>query len=338
MPRVFVTGATGFLGSYITRLLVTGDYEVVALKRTTSSMNMVSDIASKVEWIERDLMDLMTMDDLFTGVDGIIHAGALVSFQPKERNQMMAVNVEATSDLINLALRKKVSRFVHISSIAALGRHKDPNQIIDESISWTDHPDNTMYGITKHLAEKEVWRGAAEGLSTIIINPSLILGAGQWDGGSPAIMKRMAKGNPFYPQGATGVVDVRDVAALTVKAYESDISQERFIASAENVSYRWICDTIAAAFDNKAPTIPLNGVLRLTLASADWWRAALTRGKRMATRENLRSSGRTAQYDNQKSIALLGATYRNVMNTIQESADLYKNSRHDGKDFGILEF
>lgn len=339
MTKVLITGATGFIGSYTARLLVNSGLEVWAIRRETSKMDLVADIADRIHWHTCDLTDVYDLEEVILKVDSIIHCAAQVSFDPREEKEMYKYNVEATRDLVNLALSCKIQKLVMVSSIAALGRYsQEPDKPIDENIEWSAGLNHTYYGITKHLSEQEVWRGQAEGLDTVILNPSLVLGAGYWDKGTPALFKRVAGFNPFYPKGSTGVVDVRDVAELLHKALISDISGERIIVSGENLPYRDILQQMAEALGKKGPTIKLNQILINTLTALDFVRANVLRQPRLVTKENLNSSARTSRYKTNKSISLFNYAYRPISATIKTTAECFNTTNTEGVGFGILPF
>lgn len=300
-------------------------------------MDLVRDIQNQINWSTCDLQDIFELEDIIQNVDSVIHSAAVVSFQPKDAELMHQVNVVGTRDIINLSLEHKISRFVHISSIAALGRHKN-DKAIDEEVEWQDSPYNTLYGISKQMAEREVWRGQAEGLEVCILNPSLILGAGYWDTGSPALFEQMHKGNPFYPTGSTGIVDVRDVAHLAILAMASDISGQRYIISSENISYRSILDNIATALHQKKPKIKLTKALIALLWRADAFLSLLSNRKRLATKETLASSSRNAQYIADKSIKTFNYSYITSNQTISQSCASYLESAENKLNHNVLKF
>lgn len=345
MPKVLLTGATGFVGSYIARLLLHKGYEVIATRRTSSPLHLVDEIKDKIKWIEASLGDILEIESAVIEADYIIHAAALVSFQPKDRMAMYTTNVAATHDLVNLALIHGTQKFIHISSIAALGRHKN-SKLLDELVDWEDSPLNTNYAISKQLGEREVWRGHAEGLAVSVLCPSLVLGAGDWGKGTPAMFSNMHRGYPFYPTGSTGVVDVRDVAELTIKALESDTNGEKYIVSGENISYRKILDNIALAVGVKPPRFKLTSSLSSLVWRADALLAFITRKERLVSKETLASASRNASYDNSKSINTLGHIYRPIEDTIRLSGQLFKSSlsmsnskgNKTAKEYGVLTF
>ena len=142
---------------------------------------------------------------------------------------------------------------VHVSSVSALGRIRE-GEYITENMQWTEETSNSKYGQSKYMGELEVWRGIAEGLNAVIVNPSLILGAGDWNESSTEIFQSVYKEFPWYADGASGFVDVRDVARAMILLMGSEITAERFILSGENSSYRDLFNKIADAFNKKRPS------------------------------------------------------------------------------------
>lgn len=336
MKKVFLTGATGFLGSYVARLLVK-KYQVIAIHRKSSRFDLVQDIKHKIEWIECDLEKILGLDEIFGNIDIVIHCAAVVSFLPQDRMLMQRINVEATRELVDLSLAQGVERFVHISSIAALGRHKNDEKI-DEKAEWQDGPLNTYYGISKQMAEREVWRGSAEGLNMIILNPSLIMGAGYWAEGSPAIAKQLEKGLSFYPTGSTGLVDVRDVAELCVKAIDIRQNNLRIIASAGNRTYEEFMSSIATKFGKKKPSIPLNSLLVAIAWRAELFLSKLLRRKPLISKDSLMAASKNGLYDNSLSKEKFNHDYRTIETTLNDLVVCYNKSKALGTKYGILPY
>jgi nucleoside-diphosphate-sugar epimerase len=201
---VLVTGGTGFIGAYMIKELIEKGYSVRAIRRSNKLPFFIStDILNKVEWIPSDVLDVISLGEAMNGVDAVIHAAAMVSFVKKERRQMYNTNVDGTANIVNLALEHGVKKLVHISSISALGR-TFAGEHVNEEKKWTPGKLNSHYGISKHKAEMEVWRGIGEGLDAVIINPSTVLGFGNWHDSSCAIFKNMFKGFPWYTTGVNG--------------------------------------------------------------------------------------------------------------------------------------
>jgi len=167
--RILITGATGLIGSHIARRLwQEGYHNLIATKRSTSKLYLLPNIADEINWIEADVTDVIGLESCFDDVDVVIHTAAVVSYDPKKKNLMDEINVGGTANMVNLALHFGVKKFVHISSVAALGKPQNTN-VRDENTEWDHSVDTTDYAISKYKSEKEAWRGYAEGLDMIIL-------------------------------------------------------------------------------------------------------------------------------------------------------------------------
>ena len=250
---VLVTGGTGFLGSYIIKKLVEKDIPVRAIRRSAKLPFFISqEILNKVEWVEGDVLDVVSLNEAMKDVTAVIHAAAIVSFSKHNRKEMYSVNVEGTANIVNAALENNIQRLVHVSSIAALGR-TTATETISEQKKWEDNKNNTHYAISKHHAEMQVWRAFAEGLEGVIVNPSTILGYGDWHQSSCAIFRNAYKNFPWYTYGINGFVGVEDIAEATVQLLQSNIHQKRFIVNAENWPFQKLFNCIADGFEKKHP-------------------------------------------------------------------------------------
>ena len=170
----------------------------------------------------------------------------------------------------------------------------------------------------------EVWRGAAEGLSVVIVNPSIIIGSGYWGDGSCALFRQVANGLPFYPLGSTGFVDVRDVAKATTRLMASDIAGERYILNGANWRYRQFFDTVADALAVKRPFVAVTPFIRELAWRAEWLRTRFTRKKSLITRETARTSAHDFAYDTQKfAEAFPDYTFFALPDTIAQTAAIY---------------
>ncbi len=332
---VLVTGGTGFVGSYLLRYLLGKGYKVKALKRSSSPMHLVADIQEQIDWLEGDILDAPFLDIALKGVDLVFHVAAMISFNPAETKQMMKVNVEGTANVVNAALFNNIKKLVHVSSIAAIGR-KEFQSHIDEKISWENSKMNSNYAISKFKAECEVWRAIQEGLHAVIVNPSVILGAGFWDSGSCKLFEKMWKGLKYYPQGGTGFVDVRDVAKVSLALMESDISGERYILNSENCSFRDFFTTAAIALKKTPPAKKANRFLIAVLWRLDWLSSKLFKTNPLLTKETIRTSKETYYYNNKKIINDLNFTFIPVNECINDTAKVFLESKISKHHFGIL--
>lgn len=334
--RILVTGGTGFIGSYIIRTLLQAGYSNIrAIKRSSSSMALLANVADKVQWIDCDLLEVIGIYDIMADTDAVIHSGAMVSFAKGDADKLMKVNVEGTANMVNAAIQHQVERFVHISSIASFERK--PNQkIIDETTGWEDGKLTTYYARSKYHAEMEVFRGGGEGLSIGILNPSLVLGAGFWSQGSASIFKQLHEGLKFYPKGSTGFVDVRDVANAAVLLLEKKIENERFIINGHNLSYKLVFDSIATALSVKKPSILLTPLLNELAYWQFKMKSALGLSNKVLTRASIRNASYQFAFDNKLSKERLGLKYTPIEKTIEDTANALLESLKDKRSEGTL--
>jgi len=333
---ILVTGGTGLLGSYLLRYLVHLGYtRIRAFARPTSPMHLVEDISGKIEWFKGDLGNVYDIDEAMNGITEVYHTAGLVSFQSKDRNNLMKTNAESVALVVDASMRHNISKLVHVSSVATLSRAKRKNNVSESDI-WENDPMVSNYAISKFLGEQEVWRGIAEGLNAAIVNPSIILGSGYWQQGSAELFHTIYKGMPFYTDGVTGYVDVRDVARFMIMLMNSDISGERYVLSAENIPYSQLFKDLARSMNVKAPYIEANKLLRSLAWRAEKMRALFTSAKPIITKETARQAGVRTYYDNAKSLTLEGFSYTPISNTIEETCHQLLESRKSGKDYALL--
>ncbi|MCZ2337846.1 MAG: NAD-dependent epimerase/dehydratase family protein [Chitinophagales bacterium] len=332
--KIFLTGATGFIGSHILRLLLKQGYRhITCLKRNTSDTSLIADIADKCDWIVGDMEDYPLMEEALYGQDVVINAAAQVTFDLKNKNKLLKDASDSAASIVNASLHHQVSKFIHISSIAALGRRKLKDYIDEKSI-FSHSPYDTTYGHAKFLAEQEVWRGhAEEGLNVTILNPSMVLGVGNWNASTPQMFARIYNGMQFYPSGVNGWVDVRDVAQAVIITLEGNFTGERYIISSENLPYVDILNMIADGLKVRRPSSPVtlsNGPLYWRL---DALKSFFTGSEPILTKETFMSTSVHAFYDNQKSIKELNMNYRCVRETIHETCEAFLSSYPSGKAF-----
>jgi dihydroflavonol-4-reductase len=319
---VLVTGGTGFLGAHLVRLLLQQKYNIRAIHRKGSSKKLLSDIADQVQWVEADVTDIVAMEDAFQGVTHVCHCAAMVSFHPKDVRRMMQINVEGTANMVNLALDFGVQKFIHVSSIAALGRSKERTHL-DESMNWVESKGNSQYAISKYRSEQEVWRAEAEGLPVAIVNPSVIIGPGDWSQGSARFFSQVDQGLKFSPVGCSGMVDVEDVARFMALLLASDIRSERFILNAENILYKDFFAQVAAALGKKAPSITVTPLLAEVAWRVEWLKEKLLGIPPIVTKESARASVSSYTYANEKSRGVFQFEYRPLSETIRRTAAQY---------------
>ena len=250
---IFVTGASGLVGSHLIQSLLSKGKKVRALYRQAVPVFPGSE---QCEWIQGDILDPIGLTDALEGVDYVYHCAAIVSFAPSAAAKMLQSNVDGTANVVNACLVQKIKKLIFVSSVAALGRIRE-NEAIDESMHWTPATSNSVYGQSKYLAELEVWRAMEEGLPMAIVNPVIILGAGDWNNGSSGIFKSAYNEFPWYTGGMSGFVDVLDVVDAMQILMESNVVGQRYVLSAENIYYRDIFKSkIKILYDIDRSSVP----------------------------------------------------------------------------------
>jgi dihydroflavonol-4-reductase len=322
--KILITGGTGFLGAYITKHLVEKGYAVRAIRRSNNFPAYIpKNIFDQVEWVEGDILDVVSLQDALQDIDIVIHSAAIVSFSKKEQKQMYKVNVEGTANVVNMALEKNIKRFVHISSIAALGRKTDGAHVNEEK-KWEESKINTHYAKSKYKAELEVWRGISEGLNGVILNPSTILGYGDWNTGSSGIFKNVYNEFKWYTPGINGFVDVEDVAAAAILLMESDISEQRFIINGDNWPFQKLMNTMADCFGKKKPGRQTTPLLLSMAWRLEKLKSIITGKKPLLTKESAKVAHSKTYFDNAKFLQTFPQfSFTPLEQTIQKACTKY---------------
>jgi nucleoside-diphosphate-sugar epimerase len=306
MKRILITGATGLLGSAITKKFVEAGFDVLALCRTESDLTSLKDIVSKITIIEGDILDVVSLEKSLENVDYVVHSAAVVSYAPKDKIRMYKTNIEGTANVVNVCLEKGIKKLCHISSIAALGKPNVPLKLsaadtfIDEDQKWEDSPINSNYAKSKYLSELEVWRGKAEGLPIVIVNPSVILGESDWTKSSTQLFKYAYDEHRFYSDGNMNYVDVKDVIEAIYQLTISDIEGERFILNGGTISYRAFFEKVAKLFNKKPPVKKVSPVLTEIIWRVEAVRSCFTGKAPLITKETAKNSLMKFVYKNDK--------------------------------------
>jgi len=326
---IAVTGANGLLGSFIIRKLIQEQKSFVAIKRAGSDTTLLQDVAPKIEWRTADVLNPFTLNDAFEGCTQVIHAAAVVSFNPKRANEVLEINSVGTRNVVNVCFDQNIKRLLHISSVAALGRQKEQT-LIREDNKWVENPMNSVYANSKYKAELEVFRGQEEGLNTVILNPSVILAPADWNRSSARLFKYAWKQRPFYIDAFLNYVDVRDVASCAYQLLHSKFEAERFIANAGNISFKNFFEKTANKFDAKPPSLKLSKSIVKSVARVERIRTWFTRSEPLITRETAQLVGAQFLYDNKKIKNNLNFEFQTLDNTLEWCCDYY-SKKFDSK-------
>ena len=311
---IFVTGASGLVGSHLIQSLLAKGKTVRAIYRHQIPSFKGNE---KVNWVAGDLLDVSALTDAMEGATHVYHCAAIVSFSPSKAAMMIKANQEGTANLVNICLDQKVEKLVFVSSVAALGRIRE-DAPIDETMHWTPETSNSIYGKSKYLAEMEVWRAMAEGLNIAIVNPVIIFGAGDWNKGSSEIFKSSYHQFPWYTSGISGFVDVLDVVDAMQLLMDSPIIGERYIISAENLSYQTVFTKIANAFSKKPPSRKVTPLLAAIVWRLEAIKSLFTGKTPLLTKETAATAQAKVYFNNEKFLkAFPSFQYRSMDTTIQ---------------------
>lgn len=320
---IAITGANGLLGNFIAKKFYDENADFVGLKRGTSDLSFVHPDLRNVVWREADINDSNSLLEALKGVNTVIHAAAIVSFDPRSKEKIYKTNVEGTRNVVDACLSLGVRHLIFISSVAALGRKKGQLEI-GETNQWVESDLNSDYAKSKYLAELEVFRGQEEGLTVSVVNPSVILAPANANKSSAQVFKYVLSERKFYTESFVNYVDVRDVADIVFKLYSQKIVGERFIASAGHVALKELLDQIAIRTGKKSPSIKIN---RHLLQIAAWFeeiRSRITGSETLVSRQTVRISKEKFSYLNQKSINRLQMSYRSLSETLDWCCNHYK--------------
>ncbi|MEI6765693.1 MAG: NAD-dependent epimerase/dehydratase family protein [Bacteroidota bacterium] len=334
---VFVTGGTGFVGSHLLFNLVSQGRAVRALKRSQSDTSRTKRIFSyysddyetlfsKIEWVEGDLLDIYSLDEAMKGISRVFHCAGVVSFSKTDNALMSKTNADGTANLVNAALENNIEKLCHVSSIAAIGSG-EPGETIDEDTLWRTSRKNSGYAKSKYYSEQEIWRGAAEGLNTVVVNPSVIIGPGSSESLIEGLLDRMPNGFNFYTLGVNGFVDVRDVVTTMITLMDGDFHDERYIVSSENVSYRDILNYITDTLGMKRPRARAGRFLTELAWTTEKLRTMITGRKPGFTKETARISQNLVTFSNKKITNATGIQFIPVSESVKFVCDTIRGTK-----------
>ncbi len=293
---ILVTGATGLIGSHLIQQLINNNQTVRALYRNTIPNYTGSE---KVEWVKGDIIDIGSLEDAMQNVQQVYHCAAIVSFNPSKRNELYKTNIEGTANVVNACINRGVKKLLFVSSVAALGRIR-VDKPIDETMNWTPETSNSEYGKTKYMAELEVWRGMGEGLEVAVVNPVIILGAGDWNSGSSSIFKSAYDEFPWYTNGMSGFVDVLDVVNAMITIMQSSVTGQRFIISGHNAYYKDVFALIAKYFNRKVAHKKVTPFIASIVWRLEAFKAIFTGKNPLLTKETAKTAQAIVSFNNNK--------------------------------------
>ncbi len=312
---ILVTGAAGLLGNALVELLVAKGKKVKAAYNNTT---LTKSLSENLIPVQLDILDVIGLEQVMIDVTEVYHCAGLVSFAAKDEQKLYSINVEGTANIVNACLVAGVRKLVHVSSVAALGRLRH-GQTINETMQWSPESNNSKYGYSKYLGEMEVWRGVAEGLNAVVINPVIILGVANWNEGSTKLFKSVYDGFPWYSTGSTGFVDVKDVAESMILLMDSNVEAEKFIISAENTTYQSLFNMIAKGFNKKEPHKKVTSFLAAITWRLEAIKSFFTGQRPLITKETAATALTEVKFDNSKLLNLFpNFKYKKLNESVNE--------------------
>ena len=321
---IFVTGGSGLVGSFLIPALVARGLPVRALYRNQIP---ISKVTQAVEWVEGDVRDSALLRTALESVSHVFHCAGLVSYAPQDEEALLQVNVEGTAAVVDACLQRPGLRLCQVSSVAALGGAAAETaetlvsaapRVLDEQSKWDLGAAHGAYATSKYLAELEVWRGISEGLSAVMVNPSVILGPADWSRSSTRLFRYAWEQHPFYTPGSLNVVDVRDVVEMMLHlTLDSATSGERYVLNGGTLPLQEFLSQAAACFGKKPPTIAVPDWAAETIWRLEHVRAVLTGARPLITKDTARAGRRPTTYRADKVQRATGRSFRPLHETIE---------------------
>jgi dihydroflavonol-4-reductase len=327
--KVLVTGASGFVGSWLTQKLLDLGHNVFVLSRSGTASIANGSIQPHV--LRGDINDLPSLQKNFAGMDAIFHLAGVVGYSRAMRHEMNQTNVVGTANVISAVEKCGCDKLIHMSSVVAVGASFDGSHPLNEESPYNLHHLNLGYFETKRQAEELVMEACRQDrIQATIINPSTIYGPGDAKKGSRSVQVKVARGDfPFYPSGGVNVIHIQDVVDAAVRAWEVGRQGERYILSGENIRIQKLFQLIAAAANVPAPRWPLPKYLTLSIGHiGDLLEKINVRGP--LNSENAWAAVLFHWFDNAKARRELGLNPRPAASAITESV-------HWMRDNGVLQ-
>lgn len=312
MGLYLVTGATGFVGSWLTRRLYQEGHAVRVLCRDEKGLD--EDLREKCEIVIGDITSLKNLTQATKGVERVYHLAGLVAYSEDQRQAMEEVNVGGTKNVLSACHENSVPELVYMSSVVAIGADKKP-KVLNEMSPFEISDLDLGYFETKRVAEELVMKAHQAGtIKAFILNPSTIYGPGDFKKGSRKIQLKVARGKfPFYTNGGVSIVSIHDVVEACMKVTEKGSPGERYILSGDNISIRQLFEKIASETNVKPPQTLLPTFIVRFLGKIG-----------VLSRESSYTSTMYHWFDNTKAKEELGIQFKSADEAIRESVKWLK--------------
>ncbi len=314
-----VTGATGFVGSMIAKELADRGLEVHILRRKGSSNTLLDSLP--VHHHTGDILDKDSVLNAMKDCTAVFHCAGFVSFWKKMRRKQYEVNVTGTENVSSAALESGIHRFIHTSSVAALGPDVSERITTEESpFGWDTY--NIGYNISKHEAELRIIEKVKNGLNAVIVNPSTIVGPGDVNMHGSAIVSNVIAGRvPFFIETPMNIVDIDDVVQGHLLAFEKGEIGERYILSGHTLPLGELLTKIEQIAGGKAPRKKIPFPIAYLFAAIVEFFGSILNKKPLVTRELLRVGKYRQEFSCTKAERELGYKRTPLEDTIRKTAE-----------------
>jgi dihydroflavonol-4-reductase len=320
--KILVTGATGFLGTHVAEALAGEGHALHIMHRRTSDTSRVKRYAARL--IVSDVTDPVESVKAAQGMDAVVHLAADLSHWQGHRDRIMRTNITGTRVMAEAAKTAGVPRFLHISSVAAVGYSPDGTPI-DESAENNFVPLRLLYHESKRLAEEEALDAARYGVAVVIVNPGVLYGPRSLAHTFGHTMLELAGGRiPGHPTGGISVTDVRDAAIGIVAALRAGKSMQRYLLAGHNLSYEDVFKRQAQAVGVTYRGRPLSQTFLRLAATAFEFQSRFNGREPRLTRDNARIGHLRMYYDSGRAQRELGYTIRPLEETFAAMIDAYR--------------
>ncbi|RRA49463.1 hopanoid-associated sugar epimerase [Acidipila sp. EB88] len=323
--KVFITGATGFLGAHVAAALLEQGATLRVLVRPTSDLRNLERLSA----FESHTGDLRQPESLrlgLRGCDALMHVAADYRLWVRDPDEMYASNVEGTRALLQLARDENVPRAVYTSSVATMGFHES-GLVVDEATPVSLNNMVGHYKRSKYMAEEVALAAARAGQHVITLNPTTPIGPGdRKPTPTGRIVVDFLNGNfPAYMDTGLNLVDVTEVARTHVAALERGTPGERYILGGENLTLKQILDKMSAITGIPSPKHKVPHSVAATFAFFDEWITGRLRGREpRATVEAVRMGRKKMFASSAKAEAELGFRVLPVYPALRAAIDWFR--------------
>jgi nucleoside-diphosphate-sugar epimerase len=325
--RILVTGATGFVGSVLMPDLIRrfGPENVSAFVLPGDTIPATWS-GETIRVFRGDIADAGAVSEAVAGHDRVVHMAGYISYWKRDTERLTRVNRDGAATVVNACLERGVERLVHVSSVGAIGFHEDGSPADEETpYNW---PEDIVYMASKHEGQKIVEQAAREeGLPAIILNPASIMGPGDHQPGTPhnRLYRSICRGRLFGSfSGGLAIVDVRDLAALILKALDGGRTGERYLAVGANLPYTEVIRMISRCCGRRAFPFRVPAGVVTAAGGAMELVSRLTGKRPLLTASYGRLSGWIAYYANDKSRREFAHNYIPAERTIADGWEYYR--------------